>query len=83
MECLESPFGLARPEDHRWHAEHSGKSPASDLVHELERRGCLVVIERFDDESQRTVAQAEITKDGRKRMGELIAEGVEPAEGWL
>jgi hypothetical protein len=83
MECAESPFGLGRSEDHRWNVEHPGSSPASDLVEDLEQRGCLIVAERFDAEVQRTVSDAEITKEGRRRIDELIAEGVEPSEGWL
>jgi hypothetical protein len=83
MECAESAFGLGRPEDYRWHAEHPGESPTNDLVHELEGRGCLVVVEGFDEETQRVVARAEITKDGRRRMNKLVAEGVQPSAGQL
>lgn len=83
MEGGESPFELGRAEDHRWHAERPGESPATDLVLELARRGCLVIVERFDEKSQRLLAVAEITQDGRKRIDELIREGVKPSKGWL
>jgi hypothetical protein len=83
MECSEGPFGLGAPEDYRWHAGRPGQSATTDLVLNLEQLGYLTVAEVWDAQGHRVQIQAEITAAGRRRIAELVRDGVKPAPGCL
>jgi hypothetical protein len=82
MECAESPFGLGAPADYRWHVDRPGESPTIDLVRHLENKGCITVSEGRDPQGGRMQVHAEITPTGRKRMDELVRDGIQPSPGW-
>ncbi len=81
MECAEDAFGLGRMEDFKWQAARPGSSPTNAVILALIDRGHLEVVERIESGTGRRNANAVITPEGRRRMGQLIAAGVEPDEG--
>jgi len=72
---------MGRWEDFRWHLAGPDASPIVDLVAGYQRRGWIEVVQAEDTYgSSRMLARARITPAGRRRMDELLLQGVEPED---
>jgi hypothetical protein len=81
MEAAEDDFPMGGWVDFEWHRSHPGGSPTTDLVLDFERRGWVEIVQVNDTYgSNRKLARARITADGRKLMDQLLREGVQPED---